>query len=74
MITISLSGVLILNDDSLTPWTNPKFVSVPGWYSFQNLTSNKRAISSNKSVTAFAKSMNKLNLNFTYDYAIAIVK
>jgi hypothetical protein len=28
MITVSLSNVLILNDDASTPWTNPELVSV----------------------------------------------
>jgi hypothetical protein len=74
MITVSLSNVLIVNDDESTPWTNPKLVSVPGWVSYQNLTTNKRAILCNASVAQFAQSMSKINFNFTYDYAIAIMK
>jgi len=56
MITVSLSNVLIVNDDESTPWTNPKLVSVPGWVSYQNLTTNKRAaIICNASVAQFAQ-------------------
>jgi hypothetical protein len=71
MITVSLSNVLIINDDASTPWTNPELVGVP---SVENSPTKKRAILSDASVEQFAQSMNNINFNFTYDFAMAIMK
>ena len=59
-------------DPLSTPWTNPSIVGVPGWYSFNNLTTNPRAIMAIESANAFASVLNNKNLSF--DYAIAMVK
>ena len=74
MLTISLANVLIINDDSLTPWTNTSLVGVPGWSSYLNSSAYLPAILSNASVTSFADSINKMALDLTYDYAVAVMK
>ena len=74
MITISLASVLIMNDDSLTPWTNTTLAGVPGWYSYNNNTGFLPAILSDTSVKIFADEINNMSLDFTFDYAVAIMK
>jgi hypothetical protein len=74
MLTISLASVLIINDDSLTPWTNTSIVGVPGWSSYTNSTKYLPAILSNAIVTAFANTLDKMNFDFQYDVAAAVMK
>jgi hypothetical protein len=49
-------------------------VGVPGWYSFKNSSSNLPAIDAVKSVNSFANSLNNMNLSFSFDYAVAVMK
>ena len=76
MLTVSLANLLIFNNDSLTPWTNVSLVGVTGYeYSYyQNNTLYGHAISATKSITQFADTINNMKLNFTFDYAVAIMK
>ncbi len=74
MLTISLANVLIINDDSLTPWTNTSIVGVPGWSSYLNSTKYLPAILTNASITAFANSLDNMNFDFQYDVAAAVMK
>jgi hypothetical protein len=76
MLTVSLANVLIFNDDSLTPWTNISLVGVadyPYLY-YQNNSIFGYAISSTDSINLFANVINNMALNFTFDYAVAIMK
>ena len=68
--------VLILNNDSLTPWTNTNLVRVRDYpYLYYNDNRlNGHAISANASIRQFANVIKNMNLNFTFDYAIAIMK
>ena len=76
MLTVSLANLLIFNDDSLTPWTNVSLVRATNYeYSYyQNNSKYGHAISANKSITQFADTINNMKLNFTFDYAVAIMK
>ena len=74
MLTASLTNVLILNDDTLTPWTNTTLVGVPGWSSINNNSNYLPAILSSASVAQFADSINSMKFNFSFDYAVAILK
>ena len=76
MLTVSLANVLIFNDDFLTPWTNASLVGVTGYeYSYyQNNSKYGHAISAKNSITQFADVITKMQLNFTFDYAVAIMK
>jgi hypothetical protein len=76
MLTISLANVLVLNDDSLTPWTNVSLVGVPGVTTYNNKTDIPPAILAKSSLSEFISSMNDLTLNltFNYDYAVGILK
>jgi hypothetical protein len=49
-------------------------VGVPGWYSFNNSPSNLPAIDAIKSVNSFANSLNSMNLSYSFDYAVAVMK
>ena len=76
MLTVGLANVLIFNDDSMTPWTNVNLVGVTSYqYSYyQNNPQYGYAISANASIRQFANVIKNMNLNFTFDYAIAIMK
>ncbi len=76
MLTISLTSVLVLNDASLTPWTNVSIVGVPGVSTFNNKTDLPPAILANSSLSEFISTMNNLapNLTFNYDYAVGVLK
>ena len=74
MLTISLTKVLILNDDSLTPWTNVSLVGVPGVATFNNNPNLPPAILATQSIEKFISTMNSMKLPFTYDYAASILK
>jgi len=49
-------------------------VGVPGWYSHENNTSNLIAVDAIRSVHAFADALNSLNLSYSFDYAVAVMK
>jgi hypothetical protein len=66
-ITISLTGVVILNQINDTPWTNTS-LSAPN----VPLNKNKGTLVCNSAVAQFAFSMSKSNL--TFDHAVAIVE
>ena len=76
MLTVSLANVLIFNDDSLTPWTNINLVGVTDYeyLYYQNNPEYGYAISAKASITQFANVINSMKLNFTFDYAAAIMK
>ena len=76
MLTVTLANVLIFDNDSLTPWTNINLVGVTDYeYSYyQNNPQYGHAISANASITQFANVVNNMQLNFTFDYAVAIMK
>ena len=70
MISAYLVNVLILADPADTPWTNTTLCGVPGVPTFKS----RSTILANLSATAFANAMNSMNLNISYDYAIAFMK
>ena len=70
MIQSILIDVLIISDPSKTPWTNTSLVGDPQNQNF----SGKPPIFAAKSAEAFANAMQNMDLNYTYDYAVAIVK
>ena len=75
MLTVSLANLLIFNDDSLTPWTNVSVVGVSNdFLYYQNNPQYGYAISATKSITQFADVINNMKFNFTFDYAVAIMK
>jgi hypothetical protein len=74
MLTVCLANVLIFNDSSLTPWTNISLVGVPGITYYQNDSKNGYAISAKASINRFADAMNIMAFNFTFDWAVAIMK
>jgi hypothetical protein len=74
MLTVCLANVLIFNDDSLTPWTNISLVGVPGIKYFQNNSNYGYAISADASINQFADVINNMTLNFTFDWAVAIME
>ena len=76
MLTISLASVLILNDGSLTPWTNQSLCGVPGVTYYNKNPANKLAILSNASVLLFAQTINNMSasFNFKFDYAVGVMK
>jgi hypothetical protein len=67
-ITISLTGVVIFNQISDTPWTNTTSLGAPN----MPFNKNKYTLKCNSAVAQFASSMS--NLNLTFDHAVAIVK
>ncbi len=74
MLTISLTSVLVLNDASLTPWTDVNLVGVPGVTTYNNKTDIPPAILASSSLSEFISSMNDLTLNLSYDYAVGVMK
>jgi hypothetical protein len=74
MINVNLANVLIFNDDSLTPWTNISLVGVPGITYYKNDPENGYAISANASLSQFANAINNMEFDFTFDWAVAIMK
>ncbi len=76
MLTVSLSNVLIFNDDSLTPWTNVNLVGVTDYAYpyYQNNSIFGYAISATDCINQFANVINNMALNFTFNYAVAIMK
>ena len=76
MLTVSLANKLIFNDDSLTQWTDVRLVGVTDYpYPFyQNNSIFGYAISATDSINQFANVINNMALNFTFDYAVAIMK
>ena len=74
MLTVCLANILIFNDDSLTPWTNTRLVGLPGITYFNNNPKNGYAIYANASINQFANVINNMTLNFTFDWAVAIMK
>jgi hypothetical protein len=76
MLTVSLANKLIFNDDSLTQWTDVRLVGVtdyPYRY-YQNNPIFGNAVSATDSINLFANVINNMVLNFTFDYAVAIMK
>ena len=71
MLTVSLANVLIFNDDSLTPWTNTTLCGIPGVYQYKTYPPTISALCS---VNEFANAINNLHLNFSFDYASAVMK
>ena len=73
-ITTSLAGLLILTGESQTPWTNSTIVGVPGnpYYGVGYL--NRSTALVNVSLNEFANSLKNMNLDFSYDYAVAVTK
>ena len=69
-VQVSLADVLILNDPSLTPWTNSSIVDYPGKPSYKY----QRTVLANASVLEFANSMMEMNLPYSYDFAFALIK
>ena len=57
-------------DPKDTPWTNSSLVSVSGYPTY----GSKPTADANTTVSLFAQSMNNMLLNFTFDYAAAIIK
>ena len=49
-------------------------VGVPGWYSFDNKTSNLPAIDAAKSVNEFANALNRMNFSYSFDHAVGVIK
>ena len=76
MLTVSLANVLIFNNDALTPWTNISLGGVTDYSSpyYDSNPSFGYAIDANASIHEFANVINNMEFNFTYDYAIAIMK
>jgi hypothetical protein len=74
MLTVCLANVLIFNNDSLTPWTNISLVGVPGIKYYNNNPKNGYAISADASINQFADVINKMTFDFTFDWALAIIK
>ena len=73
-ITTSLAKVLIITDESQTPWTNSSIVGVPG-YPYYGVGSRYRSTAqANVSLNEFANSLKNMNLDFSYDYAVAVTK
>ena len=46
----------------------------PGWYSFDNKTSNLPAIDAAKSVNEFANALNRMNFSYSFDHAVGVIK
>ena len=67
-IQISLTGILFLNNQKDTPWTNES-LRVNGTPIFKN----KNTLVCNDAVSAFASAMS-IYTNLTYDHAAAVVK
>ena len=65
MIQLSLVDVLILEDPSKTPWTSSLSSNSQG---------SRNKIYDDVATTAFAQAMNKMSLNYTFDYAVAVMK
>ena len=74
MLTISLANVLILSDDSLTPWTDVSLVGVPGVSTYNNNQKLPPAILAPSSLRLFIDTMKSMNLPFKYDYAVSVMK
>jgi len=60
MIQLSLVDVLILEDPTNTPWTSS--------------ISQGSKIYDDVATTAFAQAMENMSLNYTFDYAVAVMK
>ena len=73
-ITTSLAKVLIITDESQTPWTNSSIVSVPGYPYYGNGFRNRSTARANVSLNEFAYSLKNMKLDFSYDYAVAVTK
>ena len=74
MLTVNVANILILNDDSLTHWTDISLVGVPGIKYYQNNPNNRYAISADASINQFSNAIKKMAFNFTFDLAVAIMK
>ena len=70
MAQFFLKFFLNLEDPKDTPWTNSSLVSVSGYPTY----GSKPTADANTSVSLFAQTMNNMQLNFTFDYAAAIMK
>ena len=69
-IQISLTGILFLNNQIETPWTNATY-RVDGIPIYKN----KNTLVCNDAVSAFASAMSsRIYTNLTYDHAAAVVK
>ncbi len=49
-------------------------MGVPGWYSYKNSTSYLPAVDANQSVNAFSNALNNMNISYSFDYAVAVMK
>ncbi len=49
-------------------------MGVPGWYSFNNKTSNLPAVDATKSVNEFSNALNNMNFSNSFDHAVGIIK
>ena len=65
MIQLALVDVLILEDTRKTPWASLQSSSSQG---------SKNKIYDDITVTAFAQAMEIMSLNYTFDYAVAVMK
>ena len=69
-----MTSLLIFTNKNDTPWSNPKFVGVPGFPYYNNNPLNLPTCQNDISIRLFADAMNKMNFSFSYDYAAAIFK
>ena len=65
MIQISLVDVMILEDPTKTPWTSSQSLNSQG---------SRKKIYIDVAKTAFAQAMENMSLNYTFDYAVAVMK
>ena len=65
MIQLSLVDVLILEDPTKTPWTSSQSLNSQG---------SVNQINGDVALLAFAQAMEIMSLNYTFDYAVAVMK
>ena len=65
MIQLSLVDVMILEDPTKTPWTSSQSSNKQGF---------RNKINGDVALLAFAQAMENMSLNYTFDYAVAVMK
>ena len=65
MIQLALVDVLILEDSTKTPWTSSQSSNSQG---------SRYRIYDDITTTLFSQAIEKMSLNYNFDYAVAVMK
>ena len=72
MIQLALVDVLIMENQTMTPWTSSNTQSKKGMD--PECVTLCKQVNASDTVNTFAQTMEKMKLNYSFDYAVAVMR